>query len=258
MEVKKRYTVLTYIFNGYENVHEVGEKDPDADYVLVTDDPHLTSETWQVIYDPMPRYSAFAKCYTVRFHPFRYADTPIIVRVDGSIGINKSLKPIVDEFERGKYDRCLMIHPHRNTLPSEYDVWVKTRNYPAAQAAKCMVALKRMGYDLMQEGLYQGCFEVLRNNRVNNDINDLTFGLLCLMGTNAIERIDQTITSAIINRFYSNLKVLPVSEDIITDGDLMTWYFHNSNMPIPLKTDTIKPMLFGKPATMISKIRKGK
>ncbi len=55
-----RYTVLTYIFNGYEQVHEVGEKDFDADYVLVTDDPNLKSETWRVIYDPMPRYSAFA------------------------------------------------------------------------------------------------------------------------------------------------------------------------------------------------------
>ena len=203
-----RYTVLTYIFNGYERVHEVKEKDPDADYVLVTDNPHMTSETWRVIYDPMPRYSAFAKCYTVRFHPFNYADTPIIVRIDGSIGINKSLKPIVDEFERGKFDRCLMIHPHRNTLPSEYDVWV---------------------------------------NRVNNEINDLTFGLLCLMGTGSIERVDQTITSAVINRFFSGLKVLPVSEDIITDGKLMQWYFHNSDKSIPQKTDNIEPILCGKP-----------
>lgn len=244
-----RYTVLTYIFNDYERVHEVKEKDHDADYVLVTDDPHLTSETWRVVYDPMPRYSAFAKCYTVRFHPFRYADTPTIVRVDGSIGINKSLKPIVDEFERGKYDRCLMIHPHRNTLPSEYDVWCRTRGFSIRQAAKCMKALERMGYDLMQEGLYQGCFEVLRNNRVNTDINDLTFTLLCLMGTGSIERIDQTITSAIINRFYSNLNVLPVSEDIITDGNLMTWYFHNSDNPIPQKTDLIAPIFAGKPVT---------
>lgn len=244
-----RYTVLTYIFNGYERVHEVKEKDPDADYVLVTDDPHLTSETWQVIYDPMPRYSAFAKCYTVRFHPFNYADTPIIVRVDGSIGINKSLKPIVYEFERGKYDRCLMIHPHRNTLPSEYDVWCRTRGFSIRQAARCMTALERMGYDLNQKGIYQGCFEVLRNNRVNTDINDLTFALLCLMGTGSIERIDQTITSAIINRFFGNLKVLPVSEDIITDGDLMTWYFHNSDKPIPQKTDLIAPIFCGKPVT---------
>ena len=44
-----RYTVLTYIFNGYEQVHEVGEKDPKADYVLVTDDPKLTSRRgWQL------------------------------------------------------------------------------------------------------------------------------------------------------------------------------------------------------------------
>lgn len=244
-----RYTVLTYIFNGYERVHEVKEKDPDADYVLVTDDPHLTSETWRVVCDPMPRYSAFAKCYQVRFHPFRYADTPIIVRVDGSIGINKSLKPIVDEFERGKYDRCLMIHPHRNTLPDEYNVWCRTRGFSIRQAAKCMKALERMGYDLRQQGLYQGCFEVQRDNRTNNDINDLTFALLCLMGTGSIERIDQTITSAIINRFYSNLKVLPVSEDIITDGDLMTWYFHNSDKAIPQKMDLIAPIFCGKPVT---------
>lgn len=244
-----RYTVLTYIFNGYERVHEIRKKDPDADYVLVTDDPHLTSETWFVIYDPMPRYSAFAKCYQVRFHPFRYAGTPIIVRVDGSIGINKPLKPIVDEFERGKYDRCLMIHPHRNTLPDEYNVWCRTRGFSIRQAAKCMKALERMGYDLRQQGLYQGCFEVQRDNRTNNDINDLTFALLCLMGTGSIERIDQTITSAIINRFYSNLKVLPVSEDIITDGDLMTWYFHNSGKAIPQKTDLIAPIFAGKPVT---------
>jgi hypothetical protein len=76
------------------------------------------------------------------------------------------------------------------------------------------------------------------------------------MGTNAIERIDQTITSAIINRFYSNLKVLPVSEDIITDGNLMTWYFHNSDKAIPQKTDLIAPIFAGKPVTCFQPNRK--
>jgi 2-phospho-L-lactate transferase/gluconeogenesis factor (CofD/UPF0052 family) len=121
-----------------------------------------------------------------------------------------------------------------------------------------MVALKRMGYDLEQKGLYQGCFEVQRDNRTNNAINDLVFGLHCLMGTGSIERIDQTITSAIINRFYSNLKVLPVSEDIITDGDLMTWYFHNSDKAIPQKTDLIAPIFCGKPVTCFQPNRKRK
>ena len=44
------------------------------------------------MYDQMPSRSPFAKCYEVRFHPFRYADTPIVVRIDGSIQVRQSLK----------------------------------------------------------------------------------------------------------------------------------------------------------------------
>ena len=69
----KRYTVLTYIFNGYEFVHEVGEKDPEADYVLVTDDPNITSETWRVVYSSTPGYSPFAKCWCAWTAASRYA-----------------------------------------------------------------------------------------------------------------------------------------------------------------------------------------
>ena len=114
-----RYTVLTYIFNGYERVHEIGEKDPDAEYILVTDDANLKSDTWQVIHDPMPRHSVFGKCYEWRFHPFRYAKTPVVIRVDGSIEIRKPLTAFVDQLERGDYDRCMMIHPHRDNFPKE-------------------------------------------------------------------------------------------------------------------------------------------
>ena len=225
----KRYTVLTYIFNGYERVHEVVEKDPQADYVLVTDDPNLTSETWRVVYDPMTGHSPFAKCYEVRFHPFRYADTPIMVRIDGSISVNRSLKTIVDEFERGKYYRCVMIHPYRNTMEIEYREWVRTRNYPAAQAAKCMKTMERFGFDLQTEGLIQVCFEIVRNNQINRDVNDMVFGLLCLMGMCKIERIDQTVTTFVIERFFPKIKLMAVEEHIVTDGRLMQWHWHNSD-----------------------------
>ena len=244
----KRYTVLTYIFNGYEKVHEVGEKDPDAEYLLITDDPNLKSETWTVVVDDArARLSPFARCYEVRFHPFRYAHTPIVVRVDGSIEVKKALTEVVDAFERGRFDRCLMIHPHRNTMREEYDVWVRTRGYPRSQAERCLLMMERMGYDLSYQGLYQGCFEVLRDNQVNKDVNDLTFGLLCLLASNGrIERLDQTITSFVLNRFFEGrIKVMTVGEEIITDGGLMQWYLHDSDFPIPMK-EVITPVLFNK------------
>lgn len=244
----KQYTVLTYIFNGYEKVHEVGEKDPDAEYLLITDDPNLKSDTWTVVVDDsLNRLSPFGRCYEVRFHPFRYAKTPIVVRIDGSIEVREPLKPIVDRFVRGRYDRCLMIHPHRNTLREEYDVWVRTRNYPRSQADRCLLAMARMGYDFNYKGLYQGCFEIVRDVAVNKDVNDMTFGLLCLLANNGrIERIDQTITSFVLNRFFAGrLKVMAVGEDLVTDGRLMQWYIHHSDVEIPRKEDCIAPKAFG-------------
>ena len=243
-----RYTVLTYIFGGYEQVHEIGEKDPDAEYILVTDDPNLKSDTWQVIHDPMPRHSVFGKCYEVRFHPFRYAKTSTVIRVDGSIEVRKPLTVFVDELERGNYDRCMMIHPHRDNFPKEYDVWVRYRSYPREQAAKCLTLMERMGYDFGYRGMFQGCFEVVKDTPVNRDVNDMTFGLLCALATNGkIERIDQTVTSFVLNRFFADrISILPVCEDIITDGNLMRWYLHHSKRPIPLKKDTIQPMMFNR------------
>ena len=247
MEVK-RYTVLTYIFGNYEKVHEVEAKDPEADYVLVTDNPHLHSDTWRIVFDPMAGKSVFGKCYEVRFHPFRFVNTPVVVRIDGSVAVRGSLKEIVDKFEAGKYNRCVMIHPHRNTMPAEYDVWVKTRGYNAAQAARCMFAMELMGYDMSNKGLIQGTFEVLRDSEVNKCLNDQVFGLLVLMGEQGrIERLDQTVMSFALQRFFQGMKLLCVSERLITDGRLMQWYIHNSDNPIALKTDMIEPYLFNKP-----------
>lgn len=243
-----RYTVLTYIFAGYEIVQEIEVKDPEAEYILVTDDPNLKSDTWTVIHENLPGHSAFGKCYEVRHHPFRYAHTDIVVRVDGSIKITGSLKPLIDEFERGRYDRCMMIHPRRNTMPEEYETWVRFRRYPRSQATRCLTAMKLAGYDMEYRGLYQGCFEILRKNQINLDINDQTFSTLWMLGApGQIERIDQTVWSFVINRYYQNLKVMAVSESIITASSVMQWRKHRTTIPVPDAEDKIKPYLFNRP-----------
>lgn len=44
----------------------------------------------------------------------------------------------------------------------------------------------------------------------------------------SFERLDQTVFSFVINRYFSNLKVLPVSEQIVRSYAL-TWFWHKSN-----------------------------
>lgn len=244
---RKRYTVLTYIFNDYEAVHEIKQKDEEAEYILVTDDPNLKSQTWQVVCDrSLAGLSPFMKCYKVRFNPFKYASTDIVVRIDGSIEMRKPLTDIIDAFDEGEYDRCLMIHPTRNTLPEEYEVWVKTRDYSIKQAAQCLTSMQRLGYDMKTKGLYQGCFEIQQRNEVNERLNHFVYDLLMFFGNGDIERINQTVTSFALNSLYFDiLKVLPVSERLVTDGDRMQWYLHHSMTPID-NPITIEPYLFNK------------
>ena len=253
-EGEPQYTVLTYIFDGYEKVHEIKQKDPRAEYILVTDDQNLHSKTWNVVYDPsLSSLSTFDKCYEVRFHPFNYAKTDVVVRIDGSIGIKKSLRNIVDVFNEGKYDRCMMIHPNRDNIAKEYDIWVQYRAYPVKQAAHCLMAMEHLGYDFSYKGMFQGCFEIVRKSEVNEQLNGLTFHLLKYLGIDGkIERLDQTVTSFVTNHLFDQrLKVMPVSQTLITSGEYMQWYLHNSDAPIQDVTPRVEPFLFNEPCDVL-------
>ena len=243
-----KYTVMTYIFGGYEFPHEVMEKDPDAEYLLITDDPNLKSETWEVICDPsLAGRNPIESNYDVRLHPFRYAHTDVVVRIDGSIELKKSLAPLLKDFNEGGYDRCLMIHPARNNFAQELECWITQRHYPQEVADRTLRMMEAWGYDLDYQGMFQGCFEIVRNTGKNRDINRLTYHLMKYTGgENAIDRLDQHIFSFVVNTLHQDLKVLPVSENLVTHSQFAQWYFHNSMRPIT-KLVEIQPMMFNKP-----------
>lgn len=242
-----RYSVLTYIFNGYEKVHEVLEKDADAEYILVTDDASLKSDTWTVVFDDsLLSLPVFDRCYHVRFHPFRYVHSDIVIRIDGSFIVKSPLREIVDEFEKGNYDISLMIHPERCRIDEEYDIWVTQRQYSYVQAARCMAMMQSLGYDFGYRGLYQGGFIIQRNDKANGDFNDLTFAFLRYLGEREIERLDQTVSSFVLNSMFHWMKVMPVSECLITDSKFFQWCFHGSDRFVPNKEEKITPFLFNK------------
>ena len=244
-----KYTVMTYIFGGYEFPHEVMEKDPDAEYLLITDDKNLKSATWQVIYDPsLAGRNPIESNYDVRLHPFRYANTDVVVRIDGSIELKKSLAPLLKDFNDGGYDRCLMIHPARNNFAQELECWITRRHYPQEVADRTLRMMEAWGYDLDYQGMFQGCFEIVRNTEKNRDINRLTYHLMKYTGgEEVIDRLDQHIFSFVVNTLHRDLKVLPVSQNLITMGSKWAqWYIHKSMRPISTP-GKIQPMMFNQP-----------
>lgn len=98
LESRPKYSILTFIMGDkYELVHEIQQKQDNVEYVLVTDNKNLKSNTWNVIFDEkLLKYdSPFERCFRVRYNAFDYIRTDTCVTVDGSMEIKGSLDPIV-------------------------------------------------------------------------------------------------------------------------------------------------------------------
>ena len=235
---KYRYSVLAYIFNGYEYLREVGEIDPECEYILVTDDPELRSATWKIVYDrSLDGMSVFDKCYAVRFNIFKYCSTDICIYLDANIIVRKSLKSLVDVFETGKYEMSLMPHPRRTGFPDEYVAWVKYRNYPVDRANKFLHFCHMAHYDFNYRGLFQGNFKIVRNDKTNRDFEALTLAFLRYLGDDGvIERVDQTVFSYVLNNYFNEIRVLPVSEQITYSSCLTLCRHKTSDSCYPGRT----------------------
>ena len=131
-------------------------------------------------------------------------------------------------------------------LLAEYEAWCCERDYPQEQAADMLHVMRRLGYDLHTHGLFQGCFEIVRKNRVNQLINDITYDLLRYVASDGkMQRISQTWFSMVVNHLFSDkLNVMAVSQDIITDGRLMQWCRHGTQEAIKIEP-SIAPIMFG-------------
>ncbi len=244
---KIKYSVLTFVFGEYENVREIKEKDPDAEYILVTDDKGLLSDTWSIVYaDDLNGMSIIDKCYYVRYHPFEYCASDICFRIDGSIQIKESLADIFNAFEKMNADIMVMLNPVHNYLHEDYIQWVETRNYPQENADKAMALLNNLGYDQAYKGYYQLGVLMERRNKLTTALDAITYSLLKHLGTETqIDRFDQPVWSFVLNKFFAGtLKVMPVTEYLITASKYLQWCVHNSDEAIPFKKVQKLPYLF--------------
>ncbi|MDD5792973.1 MAG: polysaccharide pyruvyl transferase family protein [Erysipelotrichaceae bacterium] len=229
---EKLYTVLTYNIGGYEPVREIEEKDEDAEYLMITDVVGVYSNTWQIIVDKeIEGKSAFDKVCAIRRNVFKYAKTPICLRLDASIKIKHSLRTLIDEFIKGDYDLAVLTHPLFKTFREEYEVWIAQRDYPREQAEKCLGYFESEGYDLSSRSLLQSGFVISTNKPRVNEFHNAVDALEMKLGINGHhERIDQIPFTYLLSSKYQDLKVFLLSEQVINSYYLQH-YLHGSNQP---------------------------
>lgn len=234
MENKKRYTVLTYLFGGYEQLKEIDKKDENAEYICVTDNPEMKSETWRILpFVNAEGVSGFEKTLFVRYHPFLFCNTDIVITVDASVKIFDSLKPMVDDFEDGNYEYAVIPHSVRCNFVDEYNAWIKLRNYDVKQALSNYRFFESYHYPLGgdKDGLIQATVIIQRKSPVVSAIDEMTFRTCKFLVKDGIERIDQIVLTFVLNAFFKEVPTMFIEEECI-HSSLMQWHDHNGT-PIP-------------------------
>lgn len=247
--VKYKYSVITFIFGNYEKLHEItAEKEADVEYICVTDNEDLTSNTWKMVVDhDLDGKGAFDKCFSVRYNPYKYVNSDICVRIDGSIELKKSITPLVEKFIESGCDACFMLHPYRDNIITEYNTWIQYRQFPLTIAQKHVDFLQRLGYDFNKKGLIELGFSICKKNKINEDINRIMYSTMKYLGTEAdADRLDQTIITAILDKYFPDINIFFVGEDNI-HSPYMQWYAHNSDNPVTyIRELLLRPHFFGK------------
>ena len=228
---RKKYSILMYNLNNYELFREPENIDPMCEYLYITDNPYIKSKYFTVIYENNEIQGAFEKCYNIRFNLFKYCNTDTCIYLDGSLKIKKSLNKLYTRFINSGCDIGLNIHPERCNLYDEYITWVKERDYNSDDAKKCLKYFKKHNYDLNYNGLYQGTLRICKNTELNEKIDKKTLSILYeLRNKDDIERLDQTIYSYVINQFYKNIRIFPISSQVLYSNYIYK-YIHNTNTP---------------------------
>lgn len=203
-----KYSILSCIFGGYEMIREVENPDPDIEYIMVTDDENLTSDTWTILFYPniLDFPEGPDRWAYVRYHPFEFVNTDICLYIDGSVQIKDNPISILEEFEASDWEYGTLMNTlaesGTNSIEVEVERWAHYGfyGYCHQDAGRVLDFLKKQGWE-DKFGLVQSTMIIYKNTKFTNMINNHTWTIMWLWGKDyTVDRINQTALTYAIHK----------------------------------------------------------
>jgi hypothetical protein len=230
---KYKYAVLTAIFGNYELIREVQNPRSDVEYVVVTDNPNLTSSTWKVklvdsFFDGM---SGYAKSFYVKYHPFEFIESDVFLWVDGSIQIKKDFTDaLMEPFINSNYEVIELTNMVTNIGRWEAGRWVVNNFHGFTQHQRDVIDGIFKDEPWVDESQVQTTIYGGKNTRLVNMVNNRTWDV---MMRNPGEGKDIAILympqrGMMISKYMWNTHKACIYESKILFSDYFEYCYHNS------------------------------
>lgn len=237
------YTIITFSTgNKPDKIRTPLVRDTNATYLCVTDNPFLSANGWKTIYDKnlLQLSNGRDRTAAVKFNPFAYTDDEIIITMDASFQINKSLNSTISHMQG--HDIGLRTHPVRTNVYDEIPLWVKSRGMSEESANRIQALIASSKLPKGNTGLYEGSLIIWKNNSLCKTIANCTLTAIKICGND----YEWCKSNQIPFSIMMNTKFNWVSALAFSNFKNVTRYIHHSdtiNQEIP-RTNSF---VFGKP-----------
>lgn len=221
--------ILTYNFGDYEVLREVKNPDSDFEYICVTDNENLKSNTWKIIYIKDQINDPWYKTLLVRYQPFNYTDAEIVVTIDGSMQINGSIKQLINDYINGQYFMATLVHPLYTNVKTDIKEELRCKRYQDIQAIRTLTYFNNLNYDYNFKGYYLAGLMIRKNNNETRIMNSLVVQNINYISLfeGGLERIDQFQLTFVLNTYFKQFKIMPLSIQCISNN-IIQQYKHKS------------------------------
>lgn len=225
-----KYSILSFDFNNYEILHEVKNPLKDIEYIYVTNNKNLKSNTWKIVQFDKFNNPIESLMY-VKYHPFEFVSCDVCCVMDGSTQILGDFSFLYDKFEENHYDIITKQHPGNRHLFDELDAWVKYRKYSRENAEKYK---QLISVNLSVDNVFEINVYFVRNDKNGNEfLTKLYWYLTHAKWNEPVCRMDQVMFTWMV---LDNLKLKYwLFDKSLENCDKYWWKCnHSSNIPYKL------------------------
>ena len=247
----KKYTIISYNFNGYDKLREPLIHAQNVSYLYITDHS-LKSTNWTVGIDKKlvnknPIYSS----YYVRYHPFEYTKDDIVVVVDSSIQIKDSLDDIVQDFIDSNSDISVMCTNYPND-ESKIKFWIDTRKFDNVENVRAIQQFIKDQNQTNYKGAIGTAFSIYKRSAIPF-LENVWNKLLELGNYGVPNRLDEIVYHKLLKD--TALKIYPLSIQIVQSSymdycqhktDNKIYQYLNYDQYYYLNNKPVKPFRFDK------------
>lgn len=232
----KRYTILSFNFGGYDKLREPKKYDPEAEYVFVTDRP-ADSRVWNVRVDArLAAMNPLAASYYVRWHPFEFASTPVVIVMDASIQVNDSLRDVYGEFEASGADFGPMVS-NFDSDEQKIHYWLEEFKRMAPEDGERLRRfIARIGMPGQKGSVCNACM-LWRDTAEARRYQRHTWRLLMALGRDGMpNRQDEVVSHKALAMDRGRVKVFPMTIQLI-HSTYLSYCQHGKDVRHPDRAD---------------------